>query len=97
MLNSDRRTYYADLYKFLQDYTKRRHITLIDTIDAIGDLLEVYYYPDEPRADKDEIQRLLAEYAEAQGETIGNIYDVLGDVIEQAIDDYIDSAADTDD
>lgn len=93
MLNSDRRIYYADLYKFMQEYTKRRRITLIDTIDAIDDLLLAYYSPNEPRADKDEIQKQLAEYAEAHGEPIGNIYDVLCDVIEESIDNYIDSAA----
>lgn len=88
MTGDEIRAYKADLHAFLHDYAKRRDIHLLDAIDAAGDVIDEQYF-NIPKPDRAEILQLLTDYAEANGEPIENIYDLLTDVIEQEIDDYI--------
>ena len=96
MLDRDRRTYYNDIEKYMQGYAKKRRITIIDFIDAVSEIEEEFYFPNKPRADKDEIKKALDEYAAAQGEPIENIYEIIDEIIEQTLYDALQGIADDD-
>lgn len=78
----------ADLDRLITAYTRKKRVYLIDTIEALGEIIDAHYNI-LPRVDKAELTQLLNEYADSNGIELDDLLEELDAVLEQRIDRMI--------
>lgn len=90
-MTAEQKAIRADLDRLITSYTRKKRVYLIDTIEALGEIIEDKYSHilPTPKADKGELTQLLTEYADNNGIELDDLLEELDAVLEQRIDRMI--------